>query len=220
MKSPAVIGILGGTFNPLHLGHLRMAEELADAIGLEQVRFMPAAHPPHRAEPEVSSAHRVAMVQLGIAGNPRFVLDTRELERSGHSYTIDSLISLRTELGEQVSLCWLLGSDAFLGLSSWHRWQELLEYCHLIVAYRPGPAEIHADLSPELRSLLGKRQTHDTARLHQKPAGHIYLQDITALDISATHIRATLEQGLSVRYLLPDNVLAYINQHKLYRDNA
>lgn len=215
-----MIGLIGGTFNPVHYGHLRMAQEIADGIGLDEVRFIPAAHPPHRSEPAITSEHRSTMVEIAIRDNPRFRIDRRELERSGASYTIDTLLSLRRDLGDSVPLCWLMGTDAFLGLTSWHRWEELLNHCHLVVAYRPGPAEIHADLPSELQSLLGLRQAHDNARLRIKPAGHIYLQDITALDISATHIRATLEQDLSARYLLPDAVLDYIMAHQLYQAEA
>lgn len=216
MKS---IGLLGGTFNPIHYGHLRLAQEVADALGLDQVRVIPSAHPPHRPPPAASSEQRAAMVSLAIADNPLLMLDAREVQRAGYSYTIDTLISLRQELGDQVGLYWLLGNDAFLGLPGWHRWQELLDYCHLIVANRPGSqssSKSNVDIPDDLQTLLNERETHEPDALSRQPHGLIYRQVITALDISATHIRALIAQGLSPRYLLSQPIDEFIQQHGLY----
>ena len=210
-----LIGLLGGTFNPIHNGHLRLAQELAEALNFNEVRFIPSAQPPHKAVPEVSAQHRAAMVQLAITDNPLFKLDTRELARSGASYTIDTLISLQEELGGSVALCLVMGSDAFSKLNTWHRWQALLDYCHIILVQRPTSAT-QAQLAEELSVLLHDHYTENVSDLADENAGYIHMQKITALDITSTNIRAQLEASFSPRYLMPDNVLDYIKNNKLY----
>ncbi|OIQ83968.1 putative nicotinate-nucleotide adenylyltransferase [mine drainage metagenome] len=211
----ASIGILGGTFDPIHFGHLRLAQEMGESLELDEVRFIPAARPPHRSEPHCTAPHRAAMVQAAIAGNPLFALDTRELERSGPSYMVDTLSSLRAELGKQQPLMLLLGTDAFLGLPTWHRWKQLLDLCHVCVAHRPG-FRLDADnpeMAPELR-IEWQSRFQDT--LPATASGHILLREITALDISASRIRHTLMHHRSPRYLMPDAVFDYIHTHHLY----
>ena len=210
------IGLLGGTFNPIHYGHLRTAQELADALGFDEVRFIPSANPPHRTTPEVSAEHRAAMVQLAIADNPLFKLDMRELARMGASYMIDTLISLREELGEHAVLCLIMGSDAFVKLDTWHHWQKLLDFCHIILVQRPNIAPDQPKLSAELTSLLHDHYTENVIDLIERTNGYIHMQKITPLEISATRIRESLKTGHSVRYLMPENVIAYIVSHKLY----
>jgi nicotinate-nucleotide adenylyltransferase len=210
-----LIGLLGGTFNPIHFGHLRMAQELADALSLTELRFIPSAIPPHKAVPTVSAQQRAEMVQLAIADNPLFKLDTRELNRQGASYTIDTLISLREELGESVALCLIMGSDAFSKLDSWHRWGELLHYCHIVLVQRPGN-QTQAKLSDQLTIFLTDHYTENIDDLAKKSAGYIHMQHITSQDISATKIREMLETGKSTKYLAPDKVLTYIKQQHLY----
>lgn len=212
------IGIFGGTFDPIHFGHLRLAQELAQGLGLGEVRFVPAGRPPHRAEPSVSSAQRVEMVRLAIAGNPAFRLDQREIAKAGPSYTVDTLNDLRSELGLTQSICLLMGADAFLGLTTWHRWQELFDLAHIAIAHRPGFPDVHwADSMPDvLRNELRLRARSDANVLAGAPAGFILTHAITPLDISATQIRAALAAGRSPRYLLPDAVLDYIQTHHLY----
>jgi len=214
------IAILGGTFDPIHFGHLCMAQELCEALQLASVRFVPAASPPHRDQPQTATAHRVAMVQLAIAGNPAFILDTRELEREGPSYTFDTLATLRAELGTEVPLCLLLGGDAFLGLPSWHRWQELLGLAHIVVAHRPGAIPSEASMPGALRALWQQHCTDNPASLTVSPAGHILLHPITALDISASAIREQLQQGHSPHYLMPEAVLDYIHTYHLYENRS
>ena len=211
-----LIGLLGGTFNPIHFGHLRMAHELAEALSFSEVRFIPSANPPHKIQPNVSAQHRSAMVQLAIADNPLFKLDTRELNRDGASYTIDTLITLRDELGGNVSLCLIMGSDAFAKLDSWHRWQELLNYCHIILVQRPGKL-VQTKLSDHLTALLHDNYTENIDDLAEISAGYIHMQAITAQAISATNIREKLASNKSIKYLVPDNVLAFIQQHNLYK---
>ena len=210
-----LIGLLGGTFNPIHNGHLRLAQELADALNFNEVRFIPSANPPHKTVPKVSAQHRAAMVQLAISDNPLFNLDIRELDRLGASYTIDTLISLQEELGGSVALCLIMGSDAFAKLNTWHRWQALLDYCHIILVQRPTSAT-QPQLADELSVLLHDHYTENVSDLADENAGYIHMQKITALDITATNIRAQLEAGLSPRYLMPDNVLDYMKHNKLY----
>jgi nicotinate-nucleotide adenylyltransferase len=212
------IGIFGGTFDPIHFGHLRMAEELREKLDLDQVHFVPAAIPPHRAMPHGDSRHRATMVELATAGNPGFSVDMRELRRVGPSYTFDTLTELRSELGSDAPLCLMIGSDAFLGLPSWHRWQELTDLAHIVVAHRPGA--IPTAMSPELKIHWREHRVENFATLHATPAGAILLQPITALDISASAIRATLAQGGSTRYLMPEAVRAYIDSHHLYAPAA
>ncbi len=210
------IGILGGTFDPIHFGHLRMAQELAEDLGLDAVRFIPAARPPHRAEPHGAADTRAEMVRLAIAGNAGFVLDTREFERDGPSYMVDTLTSLRTDVGGDTPLCLLLGADAFLGLPTWHRWRELFQLAHVVVAHRPGVTldATSPGMSPELRTEWQQRYA---GQLTQSAAGCILSREITALDISASRIRARLAQQRSARYLLPEAVHDYIHTHHLYQ---
>jgi nicotinate-nucleotide adenylyltransferase len=210
-----LIGLLGGTFNPIHNGHLRLAQELADALSFSEVHFIPSANPPHKAAPEVSAQHRAAMVQLAIADNPLFKLDTRELDRKGASYTIDTLISLQEELGGSVALCLIMGSDAFTHLNTWHRWQALIDYCHIILVQRPTSAA-QPKLAEELSVLLHDHYTENISDLSTESAGFIHMQKITALDISATNIREQLKAGHSPRYLMPGNVIEYVKSNKLY----
>lgn len=211
-----MIGILGGTFDPIHFGHLRMGQELAQGLGLNQVRFIPAATPPHRAVPHASAQHRAEMVRLAIAGNPLFALDTREFERNGPSYMVDTLTSLRAETGQETPLYLLLGADAFLGLPAWHRWRELFALANIAVAHRPGFV-LDADMAPELRSEWQLRYTNQPGR---ESCGRVFVQEITALDISASAIRNNIWQQQSIRYLLPEAVNDYIQTHHLYQKES
>lgn len=192
-----------------------MAQELGESLELSEVRFIPSSQPPHRAEPHAAARHRADMVRLAVAGNPLFAFDVRELERAGPSYMFDTLISLRVELGSEVPLFLLLGADAFLGLPTWHRWRELFDLAHIVVAHRPGVA-LQADqlsMSRELQEEWNRRHSEQPV---SSPSGNILLCEITALDISSSAIRAMLPQGHSPRYLVPEPVLGYILQHELY----
>src|SRR5512139_2642484 len=205
------IGVFGGTFDPIHFGHLRLAEELAEAVGLSRVRFIPAGQPPHRGAPRTAAAHRLEMVRRAIAGNPRFEVDAREVQSPRPSYTVDTLAELRAELGAQQPLWLLLGADAFLDLASWHEWRRLFDLANIAVAARPGAPLLQSDAMPELlRNEVSQRQVADG------PAGAVQLRQTTPLDISATAIRDTLARHGSARYLLPDAVLDYIHEHQLY----
>ena len=212
------IGILGGTFDPIHYGHLRLAEELAGTLKLDQVRFVPSGTPPHRAAPAVAAEHRLAMVELAAAGNPRFSVDGRELRRAGPGYTFDTLAELRAEAGGTRPLALLLGADAFLEFATWHRWHEIFSLAHIAVAHRPGyPVERWAERMPQpLAREYSARLMQQPLATHLAPAGGVVVVPFTALDISATAVRDMLRAGASPRYLLPDTVLDYIQTHRLY----
>jgi nicotinate-nucleotide adenylyltransferase len=211
------IGILGGTFNPIHFGHLRMAQELADTLNLDSVRFIPAANPPHKDAPNISAEQRAAMVKLAIANNDSFIFDDRELHRAGASYTLDTLLSLREELGEKTSITLFMGSDAFTKFDTWHRWQEIISLCHIALVQRPQLRGHEHQLSKTLETFLHNHYSENSDDLHLHASGFVTMRQITALDISSTAIRHALQHGDSVRYLMPDNVIEYIQQHKLYR---
>lgn len=216
--STAPLGILGGTFDPVHFGHLRLAQEIGELLRLAEVRFIPAGTPPHRNAPDVTAAQRLEMVRLAAANNPLLTVDDREVRRSGPGYTVDTLTELRRELGATRPLCLLLGADAFLELASWHRWHELFGLAHIVVAHRPRfpidawPAQMPQPLARE----YGSRLLKQPLAVHLAAAGGIVTQAIAALDISATAIRDALSNHASPRYLLPDGVLDYIQSNRLY----
>lgn len=207
------IGVLGGTFDPVHIGHLRSALEVAEVLALDELRLMPNARPPHRDTPQVSAQDRLAMVRCAVEGVPILSVDARELERDTPSYTIETLELMRAEMAASDQLFLLLGWDAFCGLPGWHRWEELLQHCHILVLQRPD-----ADVEPPdaLRNLPAARSVSDPQAL-VGPAGHIAFVWQTPLAVSATQIRQLLASGKSVRFLVPDAVLAYIDAHNLYR---
>ncbi|AFL72998.1 nicotinate-nucleotide adenylyltransferase [Thiocystis violascens] len=209
-----MIGILGGTFDPIHFGHLRPALDCLQGLGLAEVRFIPLNVAVHRPQPQAAGALRLRMLEAAIAGQPGFVADARELERSGGSFSYDTLVSLRAELGPRVPLCLLVGADAFAGFQSWYRPLGILELAHLVVMRRPGHGSV-AD--PFLRNLYLEHGGDDPASLAAEPGGRILYQDVTQVAISSTRIRQLVARGLSSRYLLPDGVLALIEREGLYR---
>ncbi|HWI14015.1 MAG TPA: nicotinate-nucleotide adenylyltransferase [Burkholderiales bacterium] len=213
------IGIFGGTFDPIHYGHLRLAEEAGDRLRLAEVRFIPAGSPPHRTAPGADAAHRLAMAKLAIAGNDRFTVDDREVRRAGPGYTVDTLTELRAEVGTQRPLALLMGADAFLDLATWRRWASLFELAHIVVAYRPGfPVDAwQARMPVPLAREYGARLAQQPLAVHLAPAGGVFVLPIAELDIAATGIRHAVSEGMSPRYLLPDSVLDYIEAEKLYR---
>jgi nicotinate-nucleotide adenylyltransferase len=213
-------GIFGGTFDPIHSGHMRVAAEIAEMTRLEERRIVPAAVPRLRLPPIASIQHRVAMIRLAIQGNSRFILDEREAKRRGASYSIDSLGELKQELGESVILCFVLGADAFMKLPEWHSWRELFGLCHFIIAARPGHALItDPDVLPlALKEECAQRWVSDAGALKRLPCGLIFIAPTTLLDISATRIRACVAAGKSIRYLLPDAARDYIAANHLYSE--
>jgi nicotinate-nucleotide adenylyltransferase len=210
------IGIFGGTFDPIHYGHLRTALELQQDLNLALVHFVPAATPPHRRTPMTDAKVRMRLVKAAIRGEKGFVADDRELRRAGPSYTIDTLASFRAEFPRR-SLCLLLGMDAFLGLPAWHRWRELLDLAHVVVAHRPG---WRAPRTGTLGRLLRERGTSERAALRASPAGRVYVRPVTQLEISSTDLRAALVAGLDPKFLMPDRVRKIILETECYAENA
>lgn len=207
-----LIGLFGGTFDPIHYGHLRSALELIQIIGFEQIRFIPCQQPVHKETLKASAAQRLHMLKLATENQPSFIVDPREINRSTPSYMVETLTSLREEFPDD-SLVLIIGSDAFLHLPSWHQWQRLLDFCHIMVVQRPGHK---LGLDAELAAYLDQHALADASELEQKNHSGIYIQTITALDISSTMIRSQINAGLNPRFLLPDSVLAYINEQNLY----
>ena len=211
------IGILGGSFDPIHFGHLRLAQEARDFLNLSEVRFVPAGRPPHRGPAKASDAHRVAMLDFATENNSSFSVDKRELGKTEPTYTIDTLQSLRVEVGNNIPLVLFIGADQFLLMHTWKRWQELTTVAHLLVAMRPNTEPFSPlNLAAEVRQWFQIHQCDDPAKATRSPAGHIFLLGLTPLAISSSAIRATIAARGSPRYLLPDPVLDYIRANKLY----
>ncbi len=208
-----ILAIFGGTFDPVHFGHLRPALEVAETLNLEEMRLVPARVPPHRGDPGVSAEHRLAMLELALAGQERLVIDRRELSREGPSYTVDTLVSLRAEYPDH-ALALVLGEDAFASLSRWHRWKELTELAHLVVMTRPGARRV---LDAALEDLSARCRVPDADALRQARAGGLLVAEVTPLAISASGIRELIAAGRDPRWLAPDAVLDYIREHGLYR---
>lgn len=206
------IGLLGGTFDPVHIGHLRSAIEVLESCGLDEIRLIPGAVPPHRATPMVGAQQRLDMVRLATANVAGLQVDDRELRREGPSWTIDTLLSLRQELPAGTQLFFILGQDAFCGLPGWHRWQEILQHCHLLVLQRP---HLPASLPAELQQLMQQKQAASVADLQGAGGGIVLLQQ-TPLPVSATAIRQARTTGKSIHFLVPDTVHDYIQHHGLY----
>lgn len=206
------IGILGGTFDPIHNGHLRPCLDLLQQLDLAEVKLLPNHIPPHKAAPGSSSAHRLTMAELAVQDCAEISIDARELRRDKASYTIDTLIELAQDYPE-TPICFLIGMDSLNNLHLWHRWQELLNYCHLVVSYRPGYA---VTLAPEVQAVFEQVKTTDSQAIHAQRHGRILLWPSTQLDISATRIRYLIKNQQNPMFLLPDNVLTYIRQHNLY----
>ena len=212
------LGVMGGTFDPIHFGHLRLAEEARQALGLSQIRIIPAGRPPHREQPRGSAEDRLAMARLAIAGLPQFELDDREVRADLPSYTVPTLERLREQLGDDRPLVLVLGVDAFLGLPSWHRWREVFALAHVAVATRPGYVLNAQHMDEALATEFHRRITPAAETLVHSASGGISSFAMTPLAISATAIRSMLARGDSPRFLLPDAVLDYIHHHHLYEN--
>ncbi len=211
-----MIGILGGTFDPVHHGHLRLALEALEYFELTELRLVPLSAPPHRDPPVAPAAMRLHMLKAAVAGEARLRVDDRELQRGGISYTVETLQSLREDFCDTpISL--ILGMDAFNGLASWHEWQQLPALAHLLIARRPG-AQMPTD--PAVSKLLRELQVDDPRRLRDRPNGGLHVFELPALDISSSRIRAMIRDRRSPRFLLPDAVLDLIGKHQLYRPST
>lgn len=218
--SGTVLGILGGTFDPVHLGHRALADAALASGAVSRIRWIPAGQPPHRSGPAASAEHRLAMVRLMIADQPAFEIDDSEVaaaQRGEPSYTVHTLERLRLKLGADQPLALILGADAFLGLPSWHRWTDIPRLTHLLVTHRPGSSLDPAELPEPLRRLWDAARTEHPARLAELPAGRIYHFPMSPIDLSATALRRHLsgpDNGLDG--LLPPALVRYIRQQNLY----
>jgi len=206
-----MMGILGGTFDPIHYGHLRPAQETMRALGLAELRLIPSHQPPHRAAPVAAPAERLQMVRLACAEFSGFTVDDRELRRPGPSYAADTLDSLRTEIGDR-PLCYLMGADAFRYFESWHEWERIPDLAHLVVMQRPGTTLPSSSL-PEWARL---RLTEQRSDLERAPAGRLWIQSVTPQEISATQVRAAVARHESVQSCLPAAVWEFIRDQHVY----
>lgn len=211
--SSAALGIFGGTFDPIHVGHLRGAIDCRDLLGLEQVHFLPAALPPLKATPGVSAEHRAAMVEIAIADLPGFSVDRREIDRPGMSYSIDTVREIRREAGASKPLVFIMGLDSLRTLHRWRDWQDLLAEVNIAVLKRPGYT---ASLDPEVSRWLEAHSVPAT-QLLQHPKGNVAILEQPGLEVSSTAVRAAMGRGRTPRFLLPEPVLEYIALHGLYR---
>lgn len=214
-EHPPLTAFFGGTFDPIHYGHLMPVTALAKIVGLSKIVLLPNNVPPHRPQPEATSQQRLRMTQLASENNALFHVDERELQRQTPSYTIDTLEALRGETGAETPLAFVIGQDSLLTLHQWHRWEDLLGVCHLLVCARPG---YQSTLStPTLQKWLEDHLTKDPRDLHQQTHGRIFMADTPLVTISATEIRKRRQAGLDCQDWLPPSVLRYIDEQGLYR---
>ena len=210
------IGILGGTFDPIHYGHLRTALELRERLGLDHVRFIPCNDPPTAKQPLLDAPTRLRIVRAAIASEPDFIVDDREIKRGDVSYTVDTLASLRSEFADR-PLALIMGMDAFLGLPSWRDGHRLIEYAHIVVAHRPG-WEAPRDGMPG--RLIAELAADSAEVLHSEPAGRVYVAEVTQLEISSTALRTSISEGVDPKYLVPPAVRSIILELDCYAGTA
>lgn len=208
-----LLGIFGGTFDPIHNGHLNPVIEAAKEIGMNQVIMIPCHIPPHKEQPSTAPKLRLKMVELACEHNPLFSVDDRELKKHSHSYTIETLKSLRADYPDK-SLCFFMGSDSFSKLNSWHKWQELMDYAHIIVCQRDSRNVV---LSPEIEGLLKKFRTKNPRELLDKNHGYIFDAATSELEVSSTDIRDKIKSGENWAQHVPDSVYDFITTHRLYQ---
>ena len=213
MQQPVVV--LGGTFDPVHNGHLRSAVEVAEYLGVNRVFLIPSNIPVHRAQPDCSPSQRLQMLKLATANESLLEIDDREYARGGQSYMVETLASIRQEIGTARSLILVMGMDAFLDLTGWYRWQSIPDLAHLLLLERPG-TDFSGEMEIELRELFQSRQVSKTEDLLSDPAGRVLTACLRQLDISASQIRHAVREGRSIRYLVPEPVFDYIRDHGIY----
>lgn len=205
-----MIGIYGGTFDPIHFGHLRTALEVNEVFALDEIRLIPCFISPHRDSPSAPASMRLEMLELALEDRTNMTVDTREIDRGGASYMVETLMSLRVEIGERPLLLFI-GADAFTGLTAWYQWQRLFEFAHVVVMTRPGFNTERID------GFLANRLTENRQVLKEHSAGYLFFQSVTRLEISATAIRQIIAKHRDPGFLLPESVIQYIRQHKLYQ---
>jgi nicotinate-nucleotide adenylyltransferase len=212
LKFDAMVGVYGGTFDPVHFGHLRTVLDVKEALGLQQVRLVPCSQPVHRGQPGATVEQRFTMLQKATEGLSGFVIDSREMGRDQPSYMIETLRSLRKQFPQQPLLL-IIGGDAFGDIEKWFQWQQLFDYAHVVVMQRPGSHFENVNMQPFLQAKV----THKATDLAWLNHGHLYFQPVIQLDISATQIRQKVARHESIDFLLPDNIIKYITDNDLYQ---
>lgn len=207
------LGILGGTFDPIHNGHLQIAQTLYQDLNLKEIRFIPCKQPVLKNKTHATTADRLAMLKIALAPYQNFIIDTRELDRTTPSYTVETLQSLRQEMPD-TPLCLIIGMDAFLDLPQWHQWQTLFTLCHFIIINRN---DCKLTDNASLSTLLKNHETNDLSLLNSKLAGYIFQKSIAPIMISSSTIRQQIKTGENVSHLLPKQVWQYIDSKNLYR---
>jgi len=207
------VAVLGGTFDPVHHGHLRLAIDIAETLGVEELRLMPGYQPVHRNNPSATAEQRLKMLQLAVEDIDILTVDDRELRRKGPSYTLLSLQEIRAEIGGDKPLYFILGEDAFNQFDSWYQWKDLINYAHLLVAVRPGK---HPDVSGELKTFIHENEYKGDG-FPQTPSGNLVWLDNPMLEIASRDIRQRIIHNKNIRYLLPVNVFNYLESLKIYR---
>jgi len=208
-----MIGVFGGTFDPVHFGHLRTALEIKESLDLAQVRLIPCHRPPHRETPAASAEQRLIMLRTAVRNEPAINIDPQELQRKGASYSVDTLAAIRKETGATTPVCLIVGVDAFAGLETWHRWRALFDLAHIVVLQRAGT---EPSLPHTLTEFIEDKTAQTVPMLHANPSGLILFQEVIQLEISATRIRRLIREGRNPRWLLPDSVLQLIKEQHLY----
>ncbi|MHC8441048.1 MAG: nicotinate-nucleotide adenylyltransferase [Candidatus Eutrophobiaceae bacterium] len=208
-----LIGLFGGAFDPIHLGHLRVAEYARTELAADEIRFLPVSRPAHRALPKATAEQRFAMLKLALDRRGGMILDAREFQRGGISWTVDTLRSLRQEVGFGCAVFFLLGEDAFCRLETWKEWQDLVRYAHLVIY----PRTATGSMSESLRQWVAPRLCRDPATLSETPCGSLCRLEGDFSPISSTDVRKSLGAGREARTLLPEAVWQYIEQEKLYQ---
>lgn len=206
------LGVLGGTFDPIHYGHLRTALEVRERLQLDHIRFIPCNDPPTSKQPLLDAARRLRIVRAALASEPGFVADAREIERGGVSYSIDTLRELRAEFSNR-PIALIMGMDAFLSLPEWYEWESLIDYAHIVIAHRPGWL---APRDGVLGRLIADRLAQSPAALHEKPAGRVYVAEVTQLEISSTALRESIAHGVDPKYLVPPAVRSIVLELECY----
>jgi len=208
------VAVFGGTFDPVHFGHLRSAIEVREALQVETLKLVPAFIPPHRKAPTATAEQRLAMLRLATSDSAYIEVDDREINRGGKSFTVDTLASIREEIGSSKPLSLIVGADAYVLLDEWVKWQTLTDFAHLVILERPGHSV--GQISERLESWSRDKHVAEPRCLGSQPAGLICQMRLTPLEISATMIRNLISRGESVEYLMPNAVIEYIQQHDLY----
>ena len=207
------IGLMGGMFDPVHLGHLQVAMAAQLSLQLDQVRLIPCLQPNHREYPFCTPQHRLAMLELAVREHPQLTVDDAEIRRGGTSYTIDTLLEMRERFPDD-SLVYILGMDAYASLPAWHRWQELLDLTHFLVVTRPG---YQLDAVPLMAQQLAQRQVANAEAMFATPQGKVMIYSELQSPVSSTLVRKTIDAGRSISDLVPEAVESYLHDHDIYR---